>query len=222
MCLRFVPLALALAGCGGNVVMGAPPSNVDAGAVIASGRALWATREPTCAAYHYDRQVTVLFASTGVTIPASGVITVQIVDDQPQWRWYIGNDLATPAAGAVDWFEDMAMLGAHSGAPPASTVEQLWDECESELAGTTGGTLMANEDGVPMTCLAFSQGCSVAVPPPGKGTSDVCQAGITLLGFSCGTLMPPAIVGDDGGADGGHIVVDASLPDAPPDLPTSE
>jgi hypothetical protein len=102
---RFVPsalaLALALVGCGvgPTVIQAQPASRVDAGPAIAAGRAQWAAREPTCAAYYYDRQISGPLGSTG------GIMTVQIADDQPQWRWYIGGDLVmTPSMGTVDWF----------------------------------------------------------------------------------------------------------------------
>jgi hypothetical protein len=125
----------------------------------------------------------------------------------------------------------MAMLGTHPNAPPASTVEQLWDECESELMGSSRAQLEVNEDGVPMTCIGSSANCSGAVPPP--GVTEVCQGGITLVGFSCGVLVPPTII-DDGGADlvdsGVADVVntdftdvaDAGVVDLPADRPASE
>lgn len=205
-------LAVALLGCGNPQTItgtGTTPASVDAGATIAAGRALWAERKQTCEAYHYDRMVT--------GPDGSGILTVQIVNDQPQWRWYIGVDLTSTTKMAVDWIDDMTTLGAHTDAPAASTVEQLWDECAALVAMKDvflGQPLAVNEDGVPMTCTAVIQNCGIAntmVPGPQPSTID-CTPGIVLQGFSCGTLqLPPHGDGGIGDATALDADVDAAL-----------
>jgi hypothetical protein len=183
----------ALGGCRASPVtfMGAPPP--DPNPIIAAGRTLWAERKPTCESYYYDRQIAGLGGRVG------GTMTVQIVNDQPQWRWYIGLDLTADNPGPIEWFEDMTMLGEHEGAPAASTVEELWNECVTALAGDGGiggvDPLQVNEEGVPTTCGNGSNECptggnaKVVVRP-----NPACTTGIFLTGFVCGTLAPPTAV----------------------------
>src|SRR3954452_13415299 len=111
---------LAACGSGAN----APTLSPESRTFLEDGRARWAERKPQCARYHYDRAV-------GINSPGGGLLTVQIVDDQPQWRWYLGFNLGPPDAAEVSWFEDAGALGTHPSAPSANTVEQLWDECEA-------------------------------------------------------------------------------------------
>jgi hypothetical protein len=186
ICVASSTLVVGLLGCGSPQSIPGAPQTVDAGATIAAGRALWAERKQTCEAYYYDRAVTGMFGT--------GVLTVQIVNDQPQWRWYIGVDLTSTTKMSVDWIEDMAMLGAHTDAPAASTVEQLWDECAALLAMKNvflEQPLAVNEDGVPMSCAPIVENCGPSMGPGGPIGLPDCQPQIVLQGFSCGTLQPP-------------------------------
>jgi hypothetical protein len=151
--------------------------------VVEMGRAAWAARKSTCTAYFYDR--------TKFLDPAT-ITSVQIVDDVPKWREYAApdrRDAGGPPAEA--WLEQGSDVGSHAQGFAASTVEQLYDDCEAALSGAETQDFQLTLDEGALTRCGW---------PDGGCVGAACDRQVNLLGFSCGEIAPPQVAVGDGGA----------------------
>jgi len=182
----------ALAGC--NVSLSAPDGGTGDGgetgidgaaglrAQLVSAKSTWAAAKSGCATYSYNRRWMSVFGGAALT-------TVEVRDDVPTRRRYatISSPPFQPDPG-TDWVTVWDEMGSEVGQHattfpvfPASTVEELQDECASVLArdpATNTLSLVIDARGVPMTCTYSPSGCA-----------DDCLGGITIVGFACAPLL---------------------------------
>jgi hypothetical protein len=123
------------------------------------------------------------------------ITAVQIADDAPAWREYLG--ASGDGVPAESWLEEGTDIGTHASGFPADTVEDLYDECEAVVRLAQATEYQVDVvDGVPEGCRWFQGICE----------GDRCSKDqIDLLGFSCGSMAPAHVAGgsspDAGGGD---------------------
>jgi hypothetical protein len=145
---------------------------------IDHGRAAWAARKQVCAEYNYDR----VPDPNTPSADSRGLTAVQIADDAPVWRSFVGSSLFDGGPTGEIWVETGPEVGSHANGFPAATVEALYDECEALFGHAQANVYrIVVEEGVPHTCTWDFGTCA----------DSTCFAdAIDLARFSCGSLDP--------------------------------
>lgn len=104
---------------------------------------------------------------------------IQIQNGTPTYRRFESTPMIPETPLSLQWEERGAELGSHSGAPPAATMEKLYDRCATEVltqnAGTNEITLRFDGRNLLIQCTYVPDNCA-----------DDCLFGVSVAELEMG------------------------------------